>query len=101
VLAHLKRWPEAVSFADRATAISRALSEKNPSVKQFSGLLNVCFSNQVEVAEASGDKAAAQVHREEADNSWRTHPSIERLSGFFRPGNIESAKANENREQSP
>ena len=77
-LAALKRWPDAVSFADKSIAMARDLSEQNPSLKTFSFILDRCFSNRVEVAEQSGDAAGAQAHRLEADNFWRTHPSINR-----------------------
>ena len=101
VLAQLKRWPESGSFADRATDLSRGLLEENPSVKTFAGLLSLCFSNRVEVAEKSGDQTGAQVHRLEADNFWRTHPSIERLDGFYQPAKSEAVKTKEIKEQSP
>jgi tetratricopeptide (TPR) repeat protein len=78
VLAQLKRWPEAVSFADRSTALARDLLEQNPSVKFLATLLDSSFTNWVQVAEQAGDMAGAQAHRLEADNFWRTHPSIVR-----------------------
>ncbi|MGO8681130.1 MAG: protein kinase domain-containing protein [Limisphaerales bacterium] len=78
VLAQLKRWPEAVSFADRSTALARDLLEQNPSVKFLAALLDSSFTNWVQVAEQAGDVAGAQAHRLEADNFWRSHPSIDR-----------------------
>jgi serine/threonine protein kinase len=78
VLAQLKRWPEAVSFADRSTALARDLLEQNPSVKFLATLLDSSFTNWVQVAEQAGDMDGAQAHRLEADNFWRTHPSIDR-----------------------
>lgn len=78
VLAQLKRWPEAISFADRSTALARDLLEPNPSVKFLATLLDSSFTNWVQMAEQAGDVAGAQAHRLEADNFWRSHPSIDR-----------------------
>jgi len=78
VLAQLKRWPEAMSYADRSTALGRDLVEQNPSVRRFAQVLDLAFTNQVEVAEKSGDMAGAQAHRLEAENFWRKHPSVQR-----------------------
>jgi hypothetical protein len=78
VLAQLKRWPEAISFADRSTAMWRDLVEQNPSVINFARFLDISFKNGVWVAEESGDKAGAQTRQMAADNFWRTHPSVKR-----------------------
>jgi serine/threonine protein kinase len=84
VLTRLKRWPDAISIANRATAMARDLAEENPSVEQFSGLLNQCFLDREQVAGESGDKSGAVAYRLEADKFWRAHPSIEKTDVFWK-----------------
>jgi len=76
--AHLKQWRQAISLADRATALYREVVEQNPSMVKFAKELYDAFNDGARLAEASRDVNAAEAHRLEADNFWRTHPAIDR-----------------------
>jgi hypothetical protein len=66
-----KQWPEAMAALARATGIYRKLVEQNPSMRQFVGELGNALRSAADVAEQSGDDAAALARRQEVVSYWR------------------------------